>query len=74
MEVGARVTSENLITGEKKHTSSAYLTFVALGDDGKPKKAPEFIAEGEDEVRRWKQAEIRRRQRLQAKKELSEVK
>ena len=74
MEVGACVTSENLITGEKKHTSSAYLTFVALGDDGKPKKAPEFIAEGEDEVRRWKQAEIRRRQRLQAKKELSEVK
>ena len=40
MEVGVRVQSENLISGEIRHTASAYLTLVALGKDGKPMVAP----------------------------------
>ena len=36
MEVGVRVTVENVKTGEVRHTASAYLTFVALDDDGQP--------------------------------------
>lgn len=70
MEVGAKVFSENLRTGEQKHTSSAYLTFVALGDNGKPVPVLEFHPEGDEAVRRWKQAEIRRQNRLQQKEKL----
>src|SRR5574340_1072282 len=40
MEVGVRVESENLITGEIRHTSTAYLTFVALDDQGRPISVP----------------------------------
>lgn len=72
MEVGAKVWSENLLTGERRHTSSAYLTFVALGDDGKPVPVPEYVPETPDEIRRWKQAEIRRQHRLEQKKRLSQ--
>ena len=70
MEIGAKVFSENLLTGERRHTSSAYLTFVALGDDGRPIPVPEFVPETPDEIRRWKQAEIRRQYRLKQKKHL----
>lgn len=70
MEVGAKVFSENLLTGERKHTSSAYLTFVALGDDGRPVPVPEYVPQTPDEIRRWKQAEIRRQYRLQRKTHL----
>ncbi len=71
MEVGAKVYSENPLTGERRHTSSAYLTFVALGDDGKPVRVPEYVPQTPDEVRRWRQAEIRRQHRLEQKKRLS---
>ncbi len=70
MEIGAKVFSENLLTGERRHTSSAYLTFVALGDDGRPTPVPEYVPETPDEIRRWKQAEIRRQYRLKQKKHL----
>src|SRR5438270_836620 len=40
MEVGVRVSVEDLMTGDIRHTSSAYLTFVALGADGKPQPIP----------------------------------
>ncbi|RMD95150.1 MAG: acyl-CoA thioesterase [Calditrichaeota bacterium] len=71
MEVGAKVFSENPISGERRHTSSAYLTFVALGDDGKPVEVPPYTPETPDEIRRWRQAEIRRQHRLEQKKKLS---
>ncbi|MCA9734434.1 MAG: acyl-CoA thioesterase [Deferribacteres bacterium] len=65
MEIGARVFSENLYTGEIKHTSSAYLTFVALDEEKKkPVPVDKYIPETEEEIRRWKQAEIRRKHRL----------
>ena len=47
MEVGVRVEAENPYTGEARHTSTAYLTMVAL-EDGHPVAAPKLIAESED--------------------------
>ncbi|GFK92537.1 putative acyl-CoA thioester hydrolase [Fundidesulfovibrio magnetotacticus] len=63
MEVGVRVESENLFTGEVRHTASAYLTFVALDVSGKPSPAPPLVLETDDERRRFAQAEERRRTR-----------
>ncbi|GIK76333.1 MAG: acyl-CoA thioesterase [Acidobacteria bacterium] len=63
MEVGVRVEAENPFTGETRHTSTAYLTMVAL-EDGRPAPAPELIAESEDEKRRRREAELRRANRL----------
>ena len=45
MEVGVRVCVEDLRTGEVRHTSSAFLTFVALGEDGKPAEVPQVVPE-----------------------------
>lgn len=70
MEVGVRVEVENLRTGERRHTSSAYLTFVALGDDDRPTPVPPVIPETEDEMRRFRQAEERRRYRLEMRARL----
>ncbi len=63
MEVGVRVEAENPFTGEKRHTSTAYLTMVAL-EDGKPVAAPRLIAETDEERRRQREAELRRANRL----------
>lgn len=64
MEVGVRVQVENLLTGHIKHTSSAYLTFVAIDKDGKRMPIPPVIPETDDEKRRYIQAEERRAYRL----------
>jgi len=64
MEVGVRVEAENYITGELRHTASAYLTFVALGKDGKPVEVLPLITETEDERRRLQEALMRRKTRL----------
>jgi len=64
MEVGVRVDAENPLTGETHHTSSAYLTFVALDDKGKPQLVPPFKPQTADEKRRWTHAEKRRELRL----------
>lgn len=69
MEVGVRVEGENLLTGEKKHVASAYLTFVALFDADEPdKRVPALVIETPDEQRRFDEAEDRRRIRLEEKK------
>jgi acyl-CoA hydrolase len=64
MEVGVKVSSENPITGEERHTSSAYLTFVALDDHGQPTRIPPVIPQTREEKRRYKGGEARRRLRL----------
>ena len=64
MEVGVRVEVENLITGEIKHTSSAYLTFVTLDKQGKRVAIPPAIPETATEKRRYDEAEQRRAIRL----------
>lgn len=70
MEVGVRVDSENPITGERHHTSTAYLTFVALDDHGKPSLVPAISAETPDEKRRYEQAQIRRKSRMELAEKL----
>jgi acyl-CoA hydrolase len=64
MEVGVRVQVEDLLTGQRKHTSSAYLTFVAIGPSGRRVAIAPVIPETEDEKRRFAQAEERRSHRL----------
>lgn len=64
MEIGVRVVAENPTTGYRRHTASAYLTFVALDEDGKPCPVPEVIPETEDEIRRNREAIERRQIRL----------
>jgi len=65
MEIGVRVDAENPKTAEKFHTASAYLTFVALGSNGKPTEVPGLILETDEEKRRFENARLRREQRLQ---------
>lgn len=65
MEVGVRVSVEDLTTGEVRHTSSAYLTFVALGPDGRRMPVPQVIPETGEERRRYEDAGRRREYRLQ---------
>ena len=64
MEVGVKVLVEDLLTGVQQHTSSAYLTFVALDRDGKPMPICPVIPETPDEVRRFGEAGERREYRM----------
>ena len=64
MEIGARVEAENVMTGEVRHTASAYLTFVALDKEGKPKPVSPLILDNEEEKRRNLEAGERRKIRL----------
>jgi acyl-CoA hydrolase len=66
MEVGVRVEVEDRRTGLRSHTSSAYLTFVGLSDDGRTIPVPAVVPETEDQKRRFQEAERRRGQRLKA--------
>jgi len=65
MEVGVEVHSENVLTGERKHTTSAYVTFVAIDEHTrKPKPVPPLIVKSAEERRRWEEAAERRKARL----------
>jgi acyl-CoA hydrolase len=68
MEIGVRVEAENLITGDVRHAASAYLTYVALDRNGKPREVPPLILETEDDRRRNREAVSRRQIRLAEKK------
>ena len=60
MEVGVKVWSEDTATGERKHTSSAFLTFVAVDPSGRPVQVPPVRPETDEERRRFAAAEARR--------------
>ncbi|MCB9122878.1 MAG: hypothetical protein H6640_24375, partial [Caldilineaceae bacterium] len=64
-EIGVRVDAENPLTGEQRHTATAYLTFVALDADGHRTPVPPLLPETEAEKRRFQQAQQRRIWRLQ---------
>jgi acyl-CoA hydrolase len=70
MEVGVRVEAEDPRTGEARHTSTAYLTMVALDDAGEPTKVPPLAAESATEKRREREAELRRTNRLAERDEI----
>ncbi len=72
MECGAKVYSEDLQTGELKHTSTAYLTFVALDENKHPMAVDSIAPETDDEKRRWREAGIRREHRIKQKARLQE--
>jgi len=67
MEVGVKVLVEDLVTGERLHTSSAYLTFVAMDAEGKRIPVAPVIPESEEEKRRYAEAGQRREHRLALK-------
>ncbi len=64
MEIGVRVEAENVMTGERRHTASAYLTFVALDNNGNPREIPPLALVSEEEKRRNREAADRRKIRL----------
>ena len=64
MEVGVRVEAENIRTGDITQTSTAYLTMVALDDEGRPTAIPPIAPESPDEERRAREAQLRRDNRL----------
>jgi acyl-CoA hydrolase len=68
MEVGVKVMAENPLNGERRHTGSAYLTYVSIDASGKPNLLPPIIAETEEEKRRHGEAAARRAERLKARK------
>jgi acyl-CoA hydrolase len=70
MEVGVRVEAENPLTGEHRHTSTAYLTMVALDESGRPSPVPPLVAESPVEERRMREAELRRRNRLAEREQI----
>lgn len=75
MEVGVRVESENVLTGETVHTSTAYLVFVAVdGATRKPRQVPPLVAETPQEKRRMREAELRRKARLARRESILEEK
>jgi len=64
MEVGVRVEAENLLTGERRHTNSCFVTYVAINEAGDPVPVAPLLAETEEDRRRMKQAQARREARL----------
>lgn len=65
MEVGVEVFSENVLTGERKHTTTAYVTFVAIDENThQPKPVRPLIVESAEEKRRYAEAAERRKVRL----------
>ena len=68
LEAEVVVQAENPITGERTHTNTAYLVYVALDENGKPTQIPPVRAETEDEERRFREAKVRQARRLADKK------
>ncbi len=59
MEIGVKVEREDPYSGERTQTTSAYLTFVALDDNGRPATVPELLLETSEDHRRFEEAQIR---------------
>ena len=70
MEVGVRVDSEEPITGQIKHAMTAYTTFVALDEKGKPIEVPSVLTQTPVEKRRFEEAKKRRESRIRLAEEL----
>ena len=70
MEVGVRVEAENPLTGQQRHTSSAYLTMVAIDEHGRPTTVPPHVAASPEEERREREAQLRRANRLAEREQI----
>lgn len=71
VEVGVRVESEHVRSREVAHTSTAYLTMVALNDHGRPTPVPPLAPETPEERRREQEAQLRRDNRLTEREAIS---
>lgn len=65
MEVGVRIEAEHLVTGERRHTNSCYVTFVAIDAEGCPVPVRPLLLETDEDRRRHEKAQARRRLRLE---------
>ncbi len=67
MEAEVQVVAEHPVTGERMHTNTAYLVYVALDDDGRPTSVPALLTETEEEKQRMEQAKKRQAHRISQK-------
>ena len=67
MEAEVQVLAENPITGERTHTNTAYLVYVALDDNGIPTSVPSLAAETSDDIQKMEKAKSRQIHRLNQK-------
>jgi uncharacterized protein (TIGR00369 family) len=68
MEVGVRIEIEHLLTGQRRHTNSCYVTYVAIDEAGRPTPVPPLLVETDEDRRRQTAAAGRRRRRLEERK------
>ena len=66
IEVGVEVFSEDLVSGTREHTTTAFLTFVAIDEGGRPRPVPPVIPKTPEERRRYREAGERRKVRIEA--------
>jgi len=64
LEAEVQVVAENPVTGERTHTNTAYLVYVALDDDNQPTAVPPLVAETEEDTQRMDQAKLRQKRRI----------
>jgi uncharacterized protein (TIGR00369 family) len=64
MECGVRVEAHDPLSGSVRHVNSAYLVFVAVDQDGKPRRVPPLIVASDTERRRQREARLRRERRI----------
>jgi acyl-CoA hydrolase len=70
MEIGVRVEAENPRSGSVRHTNTAYLTMVALDDEGRPAPVPAIACTSDVETRREREAQLRRANRLAEREQI----
>lgn len=74
MVVGIRVSAENVLSREVKHTNTSYFTMVAKDAAGKPHEVPPLILESQEDVRRFVEARERRRIYFQSRELMQQAK
>jgi acyl-CoA hydrolase len=70
MEVGVRVDTEDPRTGKRRHSNSAYMTMVAVDENGNPVSVPPLLTSSDEELRRESEAQLRRRNRLAEREQI----
>ena len=70
MEVGVRVEAESPLTGETRHTNTAYLTMVAVDDEGRPVAVAPLTTESPEQERRAREAQVRRANSLAEREQI----
>jgi acyl-CoA hydrolase len=70
LEVGVRVESEDPLSGQVRHTSSAYVTMVAIDESGRPAVVPPLNPTGAERRRREREAQLRRANRLSEREQM----